>query len=225
MCGRFVSLLSPELLKIIRELFGLPEHNALEPRFNIAPTQTVWTIRNDSGHNRLDLMKWGLIPFWAKDQKIGNSLINARSETVAEKPAFRHAIKTHRCIIPVSGFYEWDRKGEQKQPYYIHMADNSPMYFAGIWDQWKLPSEDSFLESFSILTTAANDLVADIHDRMPVILRTEDCSFWLDSSIHDPAQLKNLYNPFPSQCLNAYKVSNKVNSPRFTDSSCITRID
>src|SRR5450631_2457457 len=168
MCGRITSLLSPELLATIFEVSPPP---VVEPHYNIAPTQLVWVVRNDGDHNRFDHMKWGLIPFWAKDQKIGSSLINARSETVHEKPAFRHCIKSRRCIIPASGFYEWLRVGDQKQPNYILMADGGIMAFAGIWDQWHLPGEDLLLESFSILTTEANELLAPIHDRMPVILQ------------------------------------------------------
>jgi|ERR1039457_300902 putative SOS response-associated peptidase YedK len=165
MCGRFTSLLTPELLSVIREIFGVPVPETVEPRYNIAPTQMVRVLRNEGDHNRYDLMKWGLVPFWAKDPSIGSQMINARSESVREKPVFRQAIKYRRCIIPSSGFYEWLRTENRKQPYFIHMADSSPMYFAGIWEQWMHPGEEGLLESFSILTTAANELVAPIHDR------------------------------------------------------------
>ena len=214
MCGRFTSLLSPELITAIRELFGVPVPDSVEPRYNIAPSQQVWVVRQEGDHNRFDLMKWGLIPSWAKDPKIGSKMINARSETVQEKPSFRHAIKFRRCIIPAAGFYEWMHTGDKKQPYYIRMADGSPMLLAGLWEQWKRLGEQNLLETFTILTTEANDLVAPLHDRMPVILRTNDCNLWLSHSMHNPEQLQGMYQPFPSNLLEAYKVSDLVNNPR-----------
>jgi putative SOS response-associated peptidase YedK len=222
MCGRFTSLLSPELLSAIFNIYPPPP--VVEPRYNIAPTQLVWVVRNDGDHNRLDHMKWGLIPFWAKDQKIGSQLINARSETVHEKPAFRQSIKSRRCIIPVSGFFEWTQVGEQKLPNYIHMADGGVMAFAGIWDQWHLPGEENLLESFSILTTAANELLAPIHDRMPVILTPENFGLWLDKDMHEPEHLRHLYQPFPADQLSMYRVSPLMNSPRHDGADCIARV-
>jgi putative SOS response-associated peptidase YedK len=224
MCGRFTSLLSPELIAAIRELFGVQVPDSAEPRYNVAPSQQVWVVRQEGDHNRLDLMKWGLIPSWAKDPKIGSHMINARSETVHEKPAFRQAIKFRRCIITADGFYEWMHSGDKKQPYYIRMADGSPMLLAGLWDHWKSPGEENFLETFTILTTAANDLVAPLHDRMPVILRTSDCALWLSHSMHDPGQLRGMYQPFPSNLLEAHKVSTLVNNPRFDSPDCIVRV-
>ncbi|OGU18628.1 MAG: hypothetical protein A2X85_17470 [Geobacteraceae bacterium GWF2_54_21] len=224
MCGRFTSLLSPELIIAIRELFGVPVPDSAEPRYNVAPSQQVWVVRQEGDHNRLDLMKWGLIPFWAKDPKIGSKMINARSETVQEKPAFRQAIKFRRCIIPAAGFYEWMRSGDKKQPYYIRMADGSPMFLAGLWEQWKSVEDEKFLETFTILTTAANDLVAPLHDRMPVILQSEDRNLWLSHSMHDPEQLQGMYQPFPSNQLEAYKVSDLVNNPRFDSPDCIVKV-
>lgn len=175
MCGRFTSLLSPELIVAIRELFGVSVPDSAEPRYNVAPSQQVWVVRQEGDHNRLDFMKWGLIPFWAKDPKIGSQMINARSETVQEKPAFRQAVKFRRCIIPAAGFYEWMHFGDKKQPCYIRMADGSPMFLAGLWDHWKRSGEENILETFTILTTAANDLVASLHDRMkgnPLLLHS-----------------------------------------------------
>lgn len=219
MCGRFTSLLSPELLAVIFEIFPPPA--AVEPRYNIAPTQQAWVVRSGDDRNRLDRMKWGLIPSWAKDPKIGNSLINARSETVHEKPAFRHAIKSNRCIIPASGFYEWEHIGDKKLPYYIRMADNSLMAFAGIWEYWKDPGEDSFLESFSILTTAANILLAPLHDRMPVILHPNDYGLWLNKDMREPEHLQHLYQPLPGNELTMYRVSSQMNSPQYDRPECI----
>jgi putative SOS response-associated peptidase YedK len=222
MCGRFTSLLSPELLAAIFNIFPPPP--AVDPRYNIAPTQQAWVVRSDGSRNHLEHMKWGLIPSWAKDPKIGNSLINARSETVHEKPSFRHAIKTNRCIIPASGFYEWQHIGEKKIPNYIHMADHGVMAFAGVWEHWKFPEEDTFLESFSILTTTANELIAPLHDRMPVILRPEDYAMWLDTQIKDPGQLQHLYQPITPGLLTMYRVTKKMNSPKFIDPECIAPV-
>jgi putative SOS response-associated peptidase YedK len=227
MCGRFTSLLSPELLAAIRELFGVPVPESAEPHYNVAPTQNVWVVRNEGDHNRLDMMKWGLVPFWAKDQKIGSQMINARCETVAEKPAFRQAIKYRRCIVPAGGFYEWMPpavEGGRKQPLYIHMADGSMMCFAGLWEQWKRHGEEDFLETFTILTTNANDLVAPIHDRMPVILRPADYGLWLSHSMHDPEQRKGMFEPIPSALLEAYKVPDLVNNVRYDGVGCILRV-
>jgi len=224
MCGRFTSLLSPELLAVIRDIFGIQPPEKVEPRYNIAPTQQVWVIRNDGEHNRLDLMKWGLIPSWAKDPKIGNSLINARSETVHEKPSFRHAIKYNRCIIPAHGFFEWLHEGDKKLPSYIHMADNGLMAFAGLWEHWKEPEEENVLETFTILTTSANELVKPLHDRMPVILHPSDYQLWLNKTMHDPEQLHYMYQPFPSDQLTMYRVPDLVNSPKNDTPACIARI-
>lgn len=224
MCGRFTSLFSPELIIAIRELFGVPVPDPVEPRYNVAPSQQVWVVRQEGDHNRFDLMKWGLIPSWAKDPKIGSKMINARSETVHEKPAFRQAIKFRRCIIPADGFYEWMRSGDKKQPYYIRMANGTPMLLAGLWDHWKGPGEENSLGTFTILTTAANDLVMPLHDRMPVILHPGDCSLWLSHSMHNPDQLGSLYQPFPSKLLEAHKVSDLVNNPHFDSPACITKV-
>jgi putative SOS response-associated peptidase YedK len=192
MCGRFTSLLSPELLAVIRETFGVPVPESTDPRYNIAPTQLVRVLRNEGDHNRFDLMKWGLVPFWAKDPSIGSQMINARSETVREKPAFRQAIKYRRCIIPSSGFYEWQRTENRKQPYFIHMA--------------------------------ANEKVAPIHDRMPVILHPGTYNFWLSHSMHDPDQLQDMFQAIPSSLIDAYKVSDLVNNARFDAPACIATV-
>ena len=227
MCGRFTSLLSPELMASMRELFGVPVPEEAEPRYNIAPTQNVWVVRNEGDHNRLDLMKWGLVPFWAKDPSVGSQMINAWCETLAEKPAFRQAIKLRRCIVPAAGFYEWAppaAEGGRRQPLYIRMADASPMFFAGLWEQWKRPGEEGFLESFTIVTTKANKLVSPLHDRMPVILQHDDFGLWLSHNMHDPEQLREMFHPFPADLLEAYKVSDLVNNVRFDSPACIARV-
>ncbi|NVN89584.1 MAG: SOS response-associated peptidase [Desulfuromonadales bacterium] len=223
MCGRFTSLLSPELMNAIREIFGITPPKQFEPRYNIAPTQQVWVVRSEGDHNRLELMKWGLVPSWAKDPAIGSRMINARSESVRDKPAFRHSIRYRRCIVPVSGFYEWSHAEGKKQPHFIHMADGSPICFAGLWDHWKGPGEENFIETFTILTTAANKLLQPIHDRMPVILRPDDYGLWLNREMHDPEQLTYIYKPLPSNLLTLYRVSDLVNNPRFDSPACIAR--
>lgn len=217
MCGRFTIILPPEVLA---EIFGLPELPRIEARYNIAPTQEVVVIRqNAEGMRQMVTMKWGLIPSWAKDPHIGNKLINARCESVHEKPAFRQAIRTRRCIIPASGFYDWTHT-DKKIPFYVSMADGSPMAFAGIWDSWKAP-DGSRLESFTILTTNANSLIAPIHDRMPVILHPAEFVLWLDRDITEPEKLTRLYQPYPSDLLRAWPVSSVVNSPRNETPACI----
>lgn len=220
MCGRFVSSIPADELKKIFDLIETPK---LEPRYNVALTQLTAVVRNQGERNRLDLLKWGLVPGWSKDPGFGNRLINARSESVAEKPAFRHAIKYRRCIIPVSGFYEWSHSGALKQPYYIRMADHSPMCLAGLWEMWKAPDGNE-LESFTILTTAANRVVTPIHDRMPVILHPDSFSLWLSHNMHDPQLLQPFYQPYPAQQLTAYKVPDLVNNPRFDSPACIAQV-
>jgi putative SOS response-associated peptidase YedK len=211
MCGRFTLQIPPELLA---EIFGLLEIPVFPARFNITPSQQVAVIRRTAeDRNRLDFLHWGLIPSWAKDRSIGNRMINARSETVHEKPAFRHALRYGRCIIPASGFYEWRQEGERKSPLYVHLKDGSPLCFAGLWEHWKAP-EGEVIESCTILTTAANTLIEALHDRMPVILRPEEYALWLDREITDPEQLQQLYKPYPADRMEMWPVAPSVNSPR-----------
>lgn len=166
MCGRFTFQISPELLV---EIFDLSELPALPCRYNIAPTQQIPVVRQYAdGQNHLDFLRWGLIPSWTKDKPSSNLMINARSETVSEKPAFKQSIRYRRCIVVASGFYEWKQKGKAKLPWYIRLKDGSPMVFAGLLDSWKSPDGEA-IESVAILTTASNRLLAGLHDRMPVI--------------------------------------------------------
>lgn len=221
MCGR-ISAHIPATE--VAELFNLPEIPQLKDRFNITPSQHVAVVRNQGDHNRLDLLKWGLVPVWAKDSNIGSQLISARCETVLEKPAFRHAIKYRRCIIPVSGFYEWERSGEhKKQPWYIRMTDDSPLCLAGLWEAWKMPSGNE-LETFAIVTTASNELIAPLNESMPLILQPDSCALWLSHNMHDPEQLLPFYQPFPASALTAYKVSDLVNNPHVDSPACIERL-
>jgi len=212
MCGRFTLDVSPELLA---EIFGLTGIPVFPARYNITPTQKVLAIRSlaDNIHRELVLLRWGLIPSWAKDASIGNRMINARSETVHERPAFRNAIKHHRCIVPASGFFEWMQEDKTKRPLYVRLKDGSPMCFAGIWEHWKSP-EGEIIESCSILTTKSNKLIEPLHDRMPVILHREEFNLWLDRQTTDPEKLKHLYQPYPSDLMDMYPVTPLVNSPK-----------
>ena len=222
MCGRFVTVIPADRL---RRLFNLIEVPQLEPRYNVTPSQLVGVVRNQGDHNRFDLLKWGLVPGWAKDPDIGSHMINACSETVDEKPAFRHAIKYRRCIIPASGFYEWQIDGEHhKQPWYIRMADDSPMCTAGLWESWKA-ADGSELESFAIVTTAANKLVAPIYGRMPVILHPDSYNLWMSHNMHDPDLMQQLLQPFPPDGMSACRVTDLVNNPHNDSPACIASQD
>jgi putative SOS response-associated peptidase YedK len=191
--------------------------------FNVAPTQFAPVVRGLEGERRFDLLRWGLIPFWAEDQKIGNSLVNARADTAASKPAFRAAFKSRRCLVPASGFYEWQQlPGEKrKQPHYIARADEEPMFFAGLWERWDPPEASGEpIESYTILTTEPNTLMASIHDRMPVILEPENFAAWL--SRETPAQrLSALLRPLPAELMMARPVSTLVNNPRNNLPECV----
>jgi len=193
MCGRFTLDIPSELLV---EIFGLAEPPVTTPRFNIAPTQQVPVIRQYAdGDNHLDSLRWGLIPAWAQDKSIGSKMINARSETVSEKPAFKQAVRYRRCVVPSSGYYEWQQlEGKSKLPWYIRLKDGSPMVFAGLWETWKSPEGE--VNSFTILTTAANRLVAPLHDRMPAILHPDEYRVWLDRQVTNPSSMTNLFQSY-----------------------------
>jgi putative SOS response-associated peptidase YedK len=223
MCGRFVLM---TLGRDLAKQFGLEEEPDLRPRYNIAPTQMVAVIRidRDTLQRRLVLVKWGLIPFWAKDTTIGHKLINARAETAAEKPAFRAAFKSRRCLVPADGYYEWKKRKEgQKQPYLARNADGTPFAFAGLWEKWQAP-EDQILESCTILTTDANDLTQSIHDRMPVILQPKDYDLWLDPEVKGPDLLKPLLQPYPSKEMTVMPVNPKVNKATYDAPDCVETV-
>jgi len=209
MCGRFTIDIPPELLV---EIFGLAEIPAITPRYNIAPTQQVPVIRRyGDGQNHLDLLHWGLIPSWAQDKSIGSRLINARSETVTEKPSFRQAIRYRRCLVLASSFYEWKQDGKEKQPWLIRLKDGPPMVFAGLWETWKSP-EGEVVESCTIITTASNRLLVGLHDRMPVILSPDEYRTWLERTTTDPTSLKKMFQPYPADLMEMYPVSPLVNN-------------
>ncbi len=209
MCGRF-SLTSPwELLKERFDV-NIPE-NDYRLRYNAAPGQDLWVIPGETP-NEAQLFHWGLVPFWAKDPKIGNRMINARAETVAEKPAFRIPFKKHRCLVLADGFYEWDKKGVKRLPYRVVIKDEQPFALAGICDYWK-DEKGKEIKSFSIITTDANQIISKIHDRMPVILLPKDEKVWLDPDLNIIKAMKML-RPYPAKEMKMYQVSTLVNNPK-----------
>lgn len=223
MCGRFV-LMTPG--RSLAEKFGLSEEPFLEPRYNIAPTQMVAIIRlrPEASERALVFVKWGLIPFWAKDRSIAPKLINARAETAAEKPAFRAAFKYRRCLIPADGFYEWQSRPKRaKQPYLITASDGKPFAFAGLWEHWESP-DGEVAESCTILTTDSNELVQVLHDRMPVILHEKDYELWLDPDIKDPKLLKPLLQSYPADKMKSYPVTTRVNKADYDAPECVEKI-
>jgi putative SOS response-associated peptidase YedK len=214
MCGRF-QLKPPDDWMLEFGVTPLPD---LAPRFNIAPTQDVVAIRRQaSGVRGAGLLRWGLVPSFAEDQGGGHHLVNARSETVARKPAFREPFRKRRCLVPATGFYEWRRVGRARDPYLLKMGDGRTFAFAGVWDRWE--GETARLESCSILTTAANALVAPIHDRMPVILDRSTYDLWLDPDACEE-ELHRILRPFPASGMAAHPVSARVNSTAVDDPEC-----
>jgi putative SOS response-associated peptidase YedK len=219
MCGRFtLAAVIAELQEQFEEV-KLPEQYA--PRYNIAPSQPVLVIPND-GKQTADFFAWGLIPVWAKDPTIGSRLINARGETLAEKPAFRGSYKHKRCLIPADGFYEWKSTpgSKAKVPYHIKMSTGTPFAFAGLWSEWHAP-DGSEIRTCTIVTTAPNSLLSAIHSRMPVILQPADYPRWLDPGPRSPEELADLIKAFPAELMQAYPVSTLVNSPENDRPECI----
>ena len=217
MCGRFILTSHRRVLVAQFELQHEPE---LTPRYNISPTQQVSAIRMDTGGRRLEMLKWGLVPFWAKDASIGPRLINARCETLGQKPAYRAAFKSRRCLIPTNGFYEWMKEKEKKQPYLIRLADESLFAFAGLWEHWKGP-DGSTIESCTVITTEANDLLRPIHDRMPVIISRKDYDSWLNPEMLCQETFQSLILPYPSHEMVFFPVNPKVNRATYDNPDCI----
>ncbi len=219
MCGRFTLRTSTNLLV---EQFLLPIEPDWMPRFNIAPTQPVAAVRvgQPGGPREGILLRWGLVPSWAKDPAMGSRMINARSETVAEKPSFRAAFKRRRCLIPADGYYEWQKTGSRKQPFFIRMQDDRPFAFAGLWETWDQGGAGP-LETCTIITTTANELTADVHPRMPVILDEGDYQLWLDAAVDDRQRLAPLMQPYASSAMQLNPVSTFVNSPRNEGPDCL----
>jgi putative SOS response-associated peptidase YedK len=212
-CARYTLKTHPRRLA---ELFGLPAEPLLDPRWNIAPSQTVPVVRDEASERVFGWMKWGLIPSWAKDPSIGYRLLNARCETVADKPSFRGAYRKRRCLLPADGFYEWQAVGRQKQPYHFRLRDGEPFALAGLWETWAKP-EGGVLSTCTLLTTQANDLVRPVHDRMPVILALEDYRAWLE--LH-PVE-DRLFSPFPADRMESLAVSTWVNRATNEGPQCL----
>jgi len=212
MCGRFTLTIDPTHLQEAFPWAVIPDH--LTPRYNVAPSQLVAVIPN-TGDNTLSLYKWGLIPSWSKDPSIGDRMINARAESLAEKPSFRNAYRRRRCLILTDGFYEWKQSPgmKSKQPIYIRLIDDRPFAFAGLWEIWKSP-EGPEVRSCTIITTQPNSLLEPIHNRMPVILPPNAYSSWLAPEDRQPAQLNDLLIPYPSSEMITFPVSRMVNSPQ-----------
>lgn len=226
MCGRF------SLNKTGDDLaddFLLRSTPPVMPRYNIAPSQPIATMvatpENPEPH--FDLLQWGLIPSWAKDPAIGSRMINARAETVVEKPSFRAAFKRRRCLILADGFYEWETIAGQKtkQPHHIFLKDHAPFAFAGLWEHWSDPTSASELQTCTILTTAANELMEPIHNRMPVILPPEDYAAWLDPDYYQPQALQEMLRPYDDGAMDRYPVSTVVNKPQNDLSGCIEPLE
>jgi putative SOS response-associated peptidase YedK len=224
MCGRFsVSLPPEEVARYFQITGGLPN---FPPRYNMAPTQEAPVIRlnPETGKRQLDLLRWGLVPSWAKDVKVGSRLINARAETMANRAAFKAAFtKGRRCIVPANGFFEWRTIGDRKQPMFITLRSGAPMGFAGLWENWKDP-QGQWLRTFTIVTGEPNELVAPIHNRMPVILRQDDYAIWLGETPADAEALSAACRPYPAEDMRAYAISTRVNSSRNDDAGILEEV-
>ncbi len=229
MCGRYTLTVQEQDLIAEFDLIA-GDIGDYAVRYNIAPTQNAPVVRVIESRRRVDPLRWGLIPHWAKDIKIGNRMINARSEEAESKPAFRNALRMRRCLVPCTGFFEWKvlddgnstRPG--KQPYYIRRADERVFALAGMWERWHAPN-GSTVESYTILTTAPNDLLSTLHDRMPVIISPDEYALWLDPNMQDAIRLRSLFSPFPARDFVAKPVSTKVNSPANDSPECIHEVD
>jgi putative SOS response-associated peptidase YedK len=219
MCGRYRLSRRKQL---VEEYFAsVSEECEWSPRYNVAPSQPVLTIRQDGRApvRKLSRMRWGLIPSWSKDPSSGYGTINARSETVATTPSFRDPFKSQRCLVPADGFYEWKREGKTKQPYCFELDEGKLFAFAGLWDRWRDP-QGNVVESCTILTTTPNSLLADIHDRMPVILRPDNYTLWLDPAFRDLASVSRMLRPFEPALMRRYPVSTRVNQVENDDADC-----
>ena len=227
MCGRFVQTASPTLLAEHFDVDEIALDESGGPSWNVAPRAEVLTIFERDDVRRLGRMRWGLVPSWATDLGVGDRMINARAETVLEKPAFRTAIERRRCVVPADGFYEWERVGSRKQPMYLHDRSGAPLAFAGLWAVWRDPAvpDTPWLRTCTIVTTDANATVAPVHDRMPVMLARDAWDRWLDRDLTDPEAVADLLRPAPDDLLELWPVSPRVNSARNDDERLIERED
>ena len=218
MCGRFTITLEPAFFQQELDLGKVPSE--WTPRYNAAPSQNIPAVKDAQARN-VEMLRWGLIPHWAKDLSIGYRMINARSETLREKPSFRNAFKQRRCLIMADGFYEWQKPtahGEPKAPYRFILKDGKPFAFAGLWETWCSP-EDEEIESCTIITCEPNDLIAQVHNRMPVILDSQTCWDWL--SDQPVEELQGMLKPYPAENMSSYPVGQWVNNPRFDNEKCV----
>lgn len=215
MCGRYTQTITdPNIVAQTFDLDSVPDE--IQARYNIAPTQNVLTIvQNEAGQREAGYMRWGLIPSWAKERSIGNRMINARAETLAEKPSFRTAYKKQRCLVVADGFYEWKKNEDKsKTPMYIHLQDRALFGLAGLWERWTDRETGEVLTTCTIITTNANELIKPVHHRMTVILPRDDYGFWLDTQVSDTDRLQTLLRPYSPEDMHMYAVSTQVNNPR-----------
>jgi putative SOS response-associated peptidase YedK len=224
MCGRYTLFANFDEIVDRFDIEAAIQEELYNPSYNVAPSQSVLAVINDGSRNRLGYLRWGFIPPWAKDEKIGYKMINARAESLSEKPSFRNAFKKKRCLILADSFYEWKRNDDKtKKPMRIKLKSNDVFGMAGLWESWKSP-DGKMIYSCSVITTTPNVLVRDIHDRMPVILKQEDEKTWLNPSMNDMTKLNNLLKPLPEDLMEAYEVSSMVNSPTINSPHLIEEI-
>jgi len=225
MCGRFVQYSPLQTIQQILDV-GTVSFEVI-PNYNVAPTQKIITVIKHNNENKLEKLHWGLVPFWAKDISIGSRMINARAETVSQKPSFRNAFRKRRCLIPADGFYEWKGEKGNKQPYYVSIPSGEPFSFAGLWETWtdKETGEESVYKSCTIITTAASESIREIHHRMPAILDPEFHEKWLNTDIQDPKELQVIINDGIIHNMSFYPVSKLVNSVKNNDPNCIKPVD
>lgn len=220
MCGRFEL---HSAFEIIARLFGLTGSFTMPGGYNIAPGQDIAIILNVGGQNRLSLCRWGFVPSWCKELNEGYKMINARAETIAEKPSFRDAFSCQRCLVVADGFYEWKHEGGKKRPFYIHRRDGKPFGMAGLYNRWKSPEGEEVCTG-TIITTNANEVLAPIHDRMPVILPMDKAGLWLDPAVHEKEKLLPLLKPYRADEMELYEVSARVSSPKNDSKENIQRL-
>jgi putative SOS response-associated peptidase YedK len=222
MCGRYSLTTPPEAMY---QLFGLKELVNLAPRYNIAPSQDVPVVRSGDGGREMAMMRWGLIPSWAKDRDFGAKTINARAETVSEKPSFREAWKSSRCLIPADGYFEWVKGADGKQPWLFRRRDGGLIVFAGLWDRWVSPLDGEVVDSCSIIVRAAGDFTKPLHHRMPVIVQPDDFDTWLGEAGNDMDNVRGIVDMANDDGLVVHPVSKRVNSPRNDDPACLEPIE
>ena len=219
MCGRYTITTDPA--RLAQRFGAAPPAQLHAPRFNAAPTQHLPVVLAD-GERSMALLRWGLIPHWAEDPAIGNTMINARAETIAQKPSFREAFRKRRCLVLADGYYEWQKTAAGKIPMRFVMHDDAPFAFAGLWETWH--NGDDLIRSFTIITTSANETTAPIHNRMPVILHREHENYWLDPAT-DPLDLHTMLLPYPGDAMRVYPVSKSINSPSNDSADLIVPIN